>query len=166
MIKHSQLFIHSLFQPKKLASYRLLTIGKVIQYVFILVTIVTIISFVQFLTGVNETALQFEDLQQYVKDIQWLLYPFALLFLFLTSTTLLFLRISIYALVGTILLKIMKRRGEYRHMWRTSAFAITWSTLLSILFVYLPIPSLFGTSINVIITIILLIIATSKYPKL
>lgn len=166
MIKHSQLFIHSLFQPKKLASYRLLTIGKVIQYVFILVTIVTIISFVQFLTGVNETALQFEDLQQYVKDIQWLLYPFALLFLFLTSTTLLFLRISIYALVGTILLKIMKRRGEYRHMWRTSAFAITWSTLLSILFVYLPIPSLFGTSINVIITIILLIIAASKYPKL
>ncbi|NLY78609.1 MAG: DUF1189 family protein [Lysinibacillus sp.] len=165
-MKHSQLFIHSLFQPKKLASYRLLTIGKVIQYVFILVTIVTIISFVQFLTGVNETALQFEDLQQYVKVIQWLLYPFALLFLFLTSTTLLFLRISIYALVGTILLKIMKRRGEYRHMWRTSAFAITWSTLLSILFVYLPIPSLFGTSINVIITIILLIIAASKYPKL
>lgn len=166
MVKHSQLFIHSLFQPKKLAAYRLLTIGKVIQYVFILITIVTTFSFIQFLMGVSETALQFEELQQYVKDIQWLLYPFAFLLLFLTTTILLFVKISIYAFVGILILKIFKRRGEYRQIWRTSAFAITWSTLLSILFSFTSISSLVGSSVNSIITIILLIIAATKYPKL
>lgn len=166
MVKHSELFIHSLFHPKKLAAYRLLTIGKVIQYVFILVTIITIFSFIQFLTGVSKTALQFEELQQYVKDIQWLLYPFALIILFLTSTALLFLRISIYALIGTFFLRVMNRRGEYRQMWRTSAFAITWATLLSILFSILSISSWISTFVSVIITIILIIVAASKYPKI
>ncbi|UZM98352.1 hypothetical protein OL548_27195 [Lysinibacillus sp. MHQ-1] len=35
----------------------------------------------------------------------------------------------------------MKRRGEYRHIWRTTTFAITWATLLSMLAEYLPINS-------------------------
>lgn len=166
MVTHLQIFIHSLFQPNKLAAYRLLTIGKVIQYVFILIAIVTIFSFIQFLTGVSKTTIQFEGLQQYVSDIQWLLYPFALLLLLLTSTVLLFVRITIYAAIGTLLLKIFNRRGEYRHMWRTTALAITWSTLLSILFSFINISSWFGTVVNAFITIILLIIASLKYPKI
>lgn len=166
MVSHIQLFLDSLFQPKKLAAYRILSIGKVIQYVFILITIVTFFSFIQFMTGVSETAIQMKGLQQYVKDIQWLLYPFALFLLFFTSTVLLFVRISIYAAIGTVLLKLLKRRGEYRHMWRTSAFAITWSTLLSILFSFFSLSSGLATTINAIITIILLILASLNYPKL
>ncbi len=48
-MKHSQLFIDSLINPKKLAAYRILSIGKVIQYVFILITLVTAFSFGQFI---------------------------------------------------------------------------------------------------------------------
>ncbi|MFP3918811.1 DUF1189 family protein, partial [Lysinibacillus telephonicus] len=131
MVKHSQLFIDSLIHPKKLAAYRLLSIGKIIQYVFLLIAVITIFSFIQFITGVSENSVELVGLTEYVKDIQWLLYPFALLLLTITSTFLLFIRISLYALVGIVLLKILKRRGEYRHMWRTASLAITWSTLLT-----------------------------------
>lgn len=166
MVKHYELLLHSLFFPKKLATYRLLSIGKVIQYVFILITIITIFSFIQFLTGIEESAYSIQQLQEYIKDIKWLLYPFAFLVLYVTSTTVVFIRISIYALVGVGLLKILKRRGEYRHMWRTSSFAITWSTILSILSPYFSIPQFIETVISIVITLILLTIAAKNYPKI
>lgn len=167
MVKHSQLFIDSLFHPKKLASYRMLPISKIIQYVFLLTSIVTIFSFFQFVTGVsNDNAFDLEGLAQYVEDIQWLLYPFAFIILFITTTGLLFFQVSIFALIGMGYLKVMKRRGEYRHMWRSTSLAITWTTLLSILFSYLPIYNLVGTVVGIVITIILLFIATLKYPKM
>ncbi|CAM5204676.1 hypothetical protein UACE39S_05903 [Ureibacillus acetophenoni] len=167
MVKHSQLFIDSLIHPKKLAGYRMLTIGKVIQYVFILTTFLTIFSFIQYITGVsNENTFNIEGFAQYVEDIQWLLYPFSLIVLFLTSTTLLFIQISIFALVGFGLLKLMKRRGEYSHMWRSASLAITWNTLLFILFPFIPIDSSIGTLLGIIITVFLLFIASTKYPKM
>lgn len=167
MVKHSQLFIDSLIHPKKLAGYRMLSIGKVIQYVFILTSLLTIFSFIEFVTGMtNANTFEIEGLTQYIEDIEWLLYPSALVVLFLTSTTLVFIQISIFALIGFGFLKLMKRRGEYRHMWRSSSLAITWNTLVSILFPFLPVHNLVGTIIGIGITLILLIIATKKYPKM
>lgn len=166
MVKHSQIFIDSLIHPKKLAAYRLLTIGKTIQYVFLLIAIITIYPFVQFLTGVTETSYNIQGLTDYVEDIQWLLYPFALVLLALTSTILLFIKISIYAYVGVVILKLKQRRGEYRHMWRTAALAITWPTLLSVLLSIVGSSSLVTILIDIVITIPLLIIASTKYPKL
>ncbi|SOC21027.1 uncharacterized protein DUF1189 [Ureibacillus xyleni] len=166
MVKHSQLFIDSLLHPKKLAGYRLLSIGKTIQYVFLLVALVTLFSFIQFLTGVSEVSYNIEGLTEYIEDIQWLLYPFALLLLILTTTILLFVRISIYALVGVVILKVTNKRGEYRHMWRTATFAVTWSTLLSIVFTTLQFTGAIPTLIGIVITVFLLIIAATKYPKI
>ncbi|MCM3387927.1 DUF1189 domain-containing protein [Ureibacillus chungkukjangi] len=166
MVKHKQIFIDSLIHPKKLAAYRLLTIGKTIQYVFLLIAILTIYPFIQFLTGVTETSFNIQGLTEYVKDIQWLLYPFALVLLTLSSTILLFLIISVYAYVGVVLLKLMHRRGEYRHMWRTAALAITWSTLLTVLFSILNITSIFSNLPGILITISILILASTKYPKI
>ena len=167
MIKHSQLFIDSLIHPKKLAAYRLLSIGKTIQYVFILVGIITVYSFIRFLIGVDNSFFNIEGLTKYIEEIQWILYPFAFLFLTFTTTILLFVRISLYAFVGIILLKLFSRRGEYRFMWRTAALAITWSTLLSIpLSLIDRINTLTENIIGITITIIILIIASLKYPKL
>lgn len=169
MVKHSQLFIDSLIHPKKLAGYRMLPIGKTIQYVFILITLVMLFSFTQFVMGMSTTdtnSYNIEGLTQYVEDIQWLLYPFALLILLMTTTALIFLQISIYAFIGVGILKLIKRRGEYRHVWRSSALAITWATLLSILFSFIPIHDVLETIIGIVITIILLFIASTKYPKM
>lgn len=165
MVKHSQLFIDSLIHPKKLATYRLLTIGKVIQYVFLLVSIMAIFSFSQFVLGVSKEESNFIGLTDYVKNIQWLLYPFALILQFLVSTIVLFTQISIYAFASLVILKIMNRRGEYRHIWRTSALAITWATLLTILFSFTPLSQILASLIGIAITLTLLTFAISKYPK-
>lgn len=165
-MKHSQLFIDSLINPKKLAAYRILSIGKVIQYVFILITLFTVFSFGQFTTGVNEGLFNIDGLTEYMADIQWLLYPFAFIFLFVINSLLIFAQISLYALVGLFFIKAMQRRGEYRQIWRTSAFAITWATLLSIIFEIFQLSSNWVTLIGIFITMGILIIALTKYPKL
>ena len=164
-MRQSQLFIDSLINPKKLAAYRILSIGKVIQYVFLLVTVATIFSFGQFTAGFTEDLFNIEGVADYLADIQWLLYPFALLFLFIMTSLLIFARISLYALAGYLLLGAMKRRGEYRHVWRTSAFAVTWSTLLSIMLPLFGISGGWTRMLGIFITIIFLIIAVTKYPK-
>lgn len=164
-MKHSQLFIDSLFNPKKLAAYRIMPIGKVIQYVFLLITVVTVFSFGQFTTGFSEDIFNIDGIADYLDDIQWLLYPFAFVFLFIMTSLLIFARISLYALAGYVLAGAMKRRGEYRHIWRTAAFAVTWATLLSLLFSFFRFSDLWATMIGIFITIGFIVIALIKYPK-
>lgn len=166
MIKHSQLFIDSLIHPKKLAAYRMLPIGKVIQYVFILVTVVTCFSFGQFISGVSPNTLHMEGLTEYIKDIKWLLYPFAFLLLFVITTLIIFIRISLYALAALLFIYVLKKRGEYRYLWRTSAFAVTWSTILSIILAFTSITGTAVTLLSLAITLIFLWLAVSKYPSL
>ncbi|MGM9951681.1 MAG: DUF1189 family protein [Lysinibacillus sp.] len=164
-MKHSQLFIDSLINPKKLAAYRILSIGKVIQYVFLLITAVTFFSFGQFTAGFTEDIFNIDGLVDYLANIQWLLYPFAFLFLFIMTSILIFARISLYALAGYLVLGAMKRRGDYRHVWRTSAFAITWATLLSIVSSAFEISDAWTMVLGIFITMTFIIIALTKYPK-
>lgn len=164
-MKHSQLFIDSLIHPKKLAAYRLLPIGKVIQYTFLLITLVTVFSFGRFTTGVNIENFDLSGLSAYIEEIKWLLYPVTFLMLFVFTTMLIFAQIALYALAGLFFLKIMKRRGEYRHVWRTTTFAITWTTILSLLAVYVPISATKISIFSLLLTLTLLIISFTNYPK-
>lgn len=164
-IKHWQLFKDSLIHPKKLAAYRLLPIGKVIQYVLLLVLFVTIVSFIQFLTGVGLETTQINGLKQFVNDIKWLIYPFAFLLLFIINSFTFFVQISIYAFIGLGILKFTNKRGEFRHIWRTTAFTVTLSTILTTLSVFLITNTSLVSSISIVITVIYLVIACSKYPN-
>ncbi|MEG0258965.1 MAG: DUF1189 family protein [Lysinibacillus sp.] len=164
-LTHMQLLVDSLLHPTKLAAYRLLSIGKVIQYTFLLVAIVTAFSFGRFTTGMSVDTIDFSGLTEYIEEIKWLLYPFTLLMLFIFTTMLIFAQIALYALAGLFFLKVMKRRGEYRHIWRTATFAITWSTLLSIVYTYLPFDDTITSIVSLFITLCILIIAFTKYPK-
>lgn len=164
-MKHSQLFIDSLIHPKKLAAYRLLPIGKVIQYTFLLISLVTVFSFGRFTAGVSIDTFEIIGLTEYIEEIKWLLYPATFIMLFVFTTMLIFAQIALYALAGLFILKVMKRRGEYRHIWRTTTFAITWATLLSVLSTYLPISDTIISIFSLLLTITLLIVAFTKYPK-
>ncbi|MBK3493277.1 DUF1189 family protein [Viridibacillus sp. YIM B01967] len=167
-MKHYQLLVDSILHPKKLAAYRLLPIGKVIQYVFLLITFITVISFSKFLTGMGSggESMQLEGLSEYLDDIKWLLYPFAFVFLFIITSFLTFLRISIYGFVGVILLKMMGHRGEYRHIWRTTALAITLATILSNSLSFTSLNGSIVTVISIAITIAYIAVAVTKYPKI
>lgn len=163
-ISHTQLLTDSLFQPKKLAAYRILSIGKIIQYVFLLVLLLTCFSLGQFTTNGASNIFSYDEITDYAADLQFLVYPIAAVFLFIMNALILFTKISIYAYAGLLLAKSMKRRSEYRQVWRTTALAITWETLLSVVLTLFPLPSLFTTLISIFITMLILIVALTKYP--
>lgn len=164
---HTQLFIMSLFSPKKLGAVRFMPIGKVIQYAFLLITMITVFSFAQFTVDARNAPMDMEGLLQYLKDIGFLLYPVAFILLFVMITLLFFIFVATFAFVGTLIMHNMKRRGEYRNVFRTATFAITWATILTMFFELFPvIPPIITTSISIFITMLYIIIGLTKYPKL
>lgn len=163
-IKHSQLYIDSLLYPKKLAAYRILSIGKVIQYTFLLITLQTAFSFGQFMAGDPSTFFSGE-LAEFAKDLEFLIYIIGAFFLFGMNTAVIFAKVSIYAYVGTLFAKAMKRRAEYRQLWRTTAFAITWEVLLSIILPVFSLPTAIPLIIMSAVTLGIVFAALTKYPK-
>ena len=125
-MKFHQLFKAAIHEPKKLAAFRLLPIGKVFRYVFIFVCIVySHYHSSAILQGMQYLFESSPELIEHGETIGGLIYPIAFLLQLVISTFYIFIRISIFAYIGILLLKLMKRRGEYRHMWRTSAIAMT-----------------------------------------
>lgn len=161
----TQLFIASISIPKKIAAFRLLPIGKVLQYVFFFVVILSLLSFVHFITGFKNDSSSIEGLLDYVEDMEWILYPFAFIVQFIMTTLLLFVRISLMAFAGMFILKLLKRRGEYRHVWRTTAFAYTTPTVLSILFLYLGLSDGWIFIVTTLICVVYLALALKYYPQ-
>lgn len=160
-----QLLIASISNPKKIAAFRLLPIGKVLQYVFFFVIILSLLSFVQFITGFKDDSSSIEGLLDYVENMEWILYPFAFIIQFIMTTLLIFVRISLMAFGGMFLLILLKRRGEYRHVWRTTAFAYTTPTVLSILFLYLGLTDAWIFIVTTIICVVYLALALKYYPQ-
>lgn len=159
-----QLFKSSLISPKKMAAFRLIPIGKVMQYIFIYICIMSIISFVYFINGISDQQQSMEGLLEYFSQIQWLLYPFSFLFLFVLNTLFIFVRISIFAYIGSIILLIRKKKGEFRHIWRTALFASTIPMLLSIIFSILDVSNNYIQLVNYIVSLLILVLATKYYP--
>lgn len=159
-----QLFTASLSSPKKIAAFRLIPIGKVMQYIFIYIFIMTIISFVLFTSDQSIQNSNMEGLLEHLEEIQWLIYPFAFVFLFCLNSFLQFIKISIFAYIGTIILYWMKRKGEYRHLWRSTLFASTVPMLLSIAFSLFQWTNGYIQLLIYAITIIYLVLACKYYP--
>lgn len=159
-----QLFKASLMEPKKQAAVRILTIGKIMRYVFVIVLLLTIVSFVELVLGFDDVTAGADDLMQYIEEIEWLLYPFAFVFLFVTTTVYHFVKISFFAFVALGLLNFKKRRGEYRHVWRTAALSVTVPTLISFAFSFFT-ANLWITAATSLLTIVYLYLAIGYYPK-
>lgn len=159
-----QLFKASLHSPKKIAAFRLIPIGKVMQYIFIYILLITSISFVQFINGISIQQANMEGLLEYFQEIQWLLYPFSFIFLFVLNTLLIFVRISIFAYVGVIILSLLKRKGEYRHLWRSTLFASTIPMLISVLVAFFNISTGYIQFFIYFVTLVYLFLACKYYP--
>lgn len=147
-----------------MAAFRLIPIGKVMQYIFSYILIMSIISFVFFMNGISDQQQTMEGLLEYFSEIQWLLYPFAFLFLFVLNTLFIFVRISIFAYIGSFILVLRNRKGEFRHIWRTALFASTIPMLLSIIFAILQFSSNYLQLVIYVISLLILILATKYYP--
>lgn len=165
-ISHTQLFLHSLIKPKMLAAYRILSIGKIIQYTFLLVLLMTAFSLGQFVNNGITSINSYEDIENYAQNLQWLIYIIFAIFSFTMNTLILYAKISFYALVAFLFAKPFLRRAEYRHLWRTAALAITWEVIITIVFSTFSINSTVTTIFCIIITMTLVFIALGKYPKI
>ncbi|MCT6922610.1 DUF1189 family protein [Metasolibacillus sp.] len=165
-LKHSQLFLASLYEPKKLAAYRIMPIGKVIQYAFLLITAMTVFSLGKFFNNEASQIFAYKEIEEFASDLKWLVYAISIVFLFVMNTLILFAKISVYAYVGQLFLKPMKRRGEYRQVWRTATFAITWEVILSIILSLFAISSTISILLFIIVTMSILFMALKNYPKM
>lgn len=159
-----QLMKASLMEPKKQAAVRIMTIGKIMRFVFIIILLMTVISFTELSFGLSDATSDVEGLLQFVEEIEFLLYPFAFVFLFVSTTLYHFLKISFFALVGLLFIKMKKRKGEYRHLWRTAALSVTIPTLISFA------SSFFGADLWIsaaasLLTVFYLHLAANYYPK-
>lgn len=159
-----QLFKASLMEPKKQAAVRIMTIGKILRFVFVFVLLMTAVSFIELSLGLSGAASDVEGLLQFVEEIEFLLYPFAFVFLFVSTTLYHFLKISFFALVGLLFIKIKKRKGEYRHLWRTAALAVTIPTLISFVFSFIG-ADLWVSAATSLLTVLYLYWSTNYYPK-
>lgn len=160
-----QLFKASFMEPKKRAAVRILPIGRIMRFVFLFITLLTVASFVEFTLGISSSSSELVGLLQFIDDIEWLLYPFVLVSLFVSTTLYLFVKISAFAAIGLWFLKLLKRRGEYRHMWRTAALAVTLPTLVAYVLSFW-FASLWITLLTSLWTLYLLYNAARFYPKI
>ena len=166
VISHTQLFIHSLMKPKMIAAYRILPVGKIIQYTFLLVLLMTAFSLGQFVNEGITSINNYEEIEQYSENLQWLIYIISAIFSFTMNTLILYAKISLYALVAFLFAKPLHKRAEYRHLWRTAALAITWEVILTIVLKIFIANSIATMTICMVITMTYLFIALNKYPKL
>ncbi|MHA6259485.1 DUF1189 family protein [Sporosarcina sp. CAU 1771] len=165
-MKFHQIVSASLNQPKKLAAFRLLPIGKVFSYVFIFVAFFTGISFIRFIGGDVVLFENSPELMEHAQTIGSLIYPIAFLMQLVIGTFYIFIRITIFAYVGVLLIKVFKRRGQFLHIWRTSAIALTVPILITVVFDLFPIVNgITSTFITSIVHIIYIALAVQYYPK-
>ncbi|MFD1203901.1 DUF1189 family protein [Sporosarcina contaminans] len=164
-MKFHQLFLAAFHEPKKLAAFRLLPIGKVMRYIFIFIFIMTSLSFLRFTFGDSNLFEASPELMEYSKTIGGLIYPMAFIFQLVISTFYLFVRISLFAYLGTLTAKLMKRRAEFRHVWRTAAIAITVPLIVTLAIDFLPSFKTAGIIITSIVHLLYIVSAIKYYPK-
>lgn len=164
-ISHRKLFLDALFSPKKHGAYRLLPIGKVIQFTFLLTFLMTILSFFGFSNGFSVEQNQLIGFENYFNSIKWLLYPLSFITLWISIIVLFYVQISIYAGIALMYIVYTNRRGEYRMLWRTATFSSTLGFVLSNLLSFTTIPSFLILLLSSGITFFYLLIAVQKYPK-
>ena len=164
-MKFHQLFIASIYEPKKLAAFRLLPIGKVFKYVFMFIFLFTIISFGRFYLNDELLVDQNPDLIEHGEKIGLLIYPMALLLQLVISTFYVFIRITIFAYIGSLFLSLRRKRANYLQVWRTSAFAMTIPMLLTIGFDFFPKIATNGFLLSSIVHLLYILAAIKYYPK-
>lgn len=164
-MQYHQIFKASLYEFKKMAAFRLLPIGKLFTYLFFFVFLFTIISFSRFLLGDVVLFDASSDLQEHSETIGGLIYPMAFTLQLVISTFYVFIRVSLFAYIGILMMKAFKKRGQYLHIWRTSAVAMTVPILITIGLDFFPDMKTNGLVISSIIHFLYIMLALKYYPK-
>ena len=160
------LLIHSLTKPSSLARFRGVSIGKVIQYTFLLILILTAFSFGQFVQSGSLNIEAFDDFEASATELKWLVIIGGFIMLFVFNTLLIYGKVSLFAFFFSFMAKSFGRKAEYRHLWRTCAFAMTWEVFFTIIATSVGFTGNVATFVGIFITAGFVSIALIYYPKL
>lgn len=160
------IFIASLTSIKKMAAFRLMGMGKTMQYIFLFIFIFSFLGFYQFVFSIGEPNGPLDGLVERFNEISWLLYPFAFLLLFIIQTLATFMKISIIAAIALLVAPLMKRKAEYRFLWRTTLFANTWAFIILFISYFLFNDADLIRYSTYLLTTLFVILALRYYPKL
>jgi hypothetical protein len=69
------------------------------------------------------------DVIDSILSLRWILLPSALLILYLFASGLMFLKVTIFAMIGVLIANLIKRNINYRQSFRITAYSTTVSTL-------------------------------------
>ncbi|MGM0853147.1 MAG: DUF1189 domain-containing protein [Bacillota bacterium] len=82
------------------------------------------------------------DLLDSLIGMKWILLPVALFFLYLFTSGMMFLKITLFAIIGVTFANVLKRNVNYRQSFRMTAYSATVSTLfftlMEMLQTYIP----------------------------
>jgi len=152
------IFKDSMKLPNKKSMFRLNRIGMdiVVFYLFILLFIVSIPSFIQQITQTNS----------YINDLNivfQIIYFF--IFFYLPLNLIVFSFLSLIAYIGLGITRLMQRKLRFSILWKMCAFTTTLPFIIyTILALFFPIDIEF-LWIFILYTLILLIKMISIYPK-
>lgn len=124
-----------------------------------------VLSFINFSLSSGDILADTEMPAEELKGIGPLLYPAAFVLQFLISTFYFYIKASIAALAGMGIIRIRGRRGEYRHLWRTSAVALTVPTLLLLADDLLGGVIPLATALSWAVVLVYIWLAAGYYPK-
>ena len=108
-----------------------------------------------------------EDLLSFLSSIDSslvIIIPIMVIIIYILTAGLNFIQISILAVLGLILKKLMLRNIQYRHLWRISAYSITLPTIFFTVMEGLKTTVPNGALINWFVAYIVLFLAIKEVP--
>lgn len=115
--------------------------------------------------GLTLTKEDFIDIVDTVDGMKGIIIPVISIFMFLVSSAVSFIEVSILAWIGLLLKNLAGRSINYRHLWRMAAYSVTLPTVFFTIMSALntPVPNSFY--INWFVEIIILFLALKELPN-
>ncbi|HEY4551696.1 MAG TPA: DUF1189 family protein [Bacillaceae bacterium] len=122
------LFYKSLYSPKEIAKFRFLGIGKIIQYIFLLMLFSAVPGILE---SIGKNELTMEEALLTESGAKWIMLPLFSFFTYIFHAGFGFIKISVFAYAGVGFARMLERKVPYRQSWRIAAFSLTLPTILS-----------------------------------
>jgi maltodextrin utilization protein YvdJ len=84
-------------------------------------------------SGLNVTNEDILDFVKSAESLKYIFIPVMIIVLYLTTSASLFLKVTIFALIGLLLANMLNRKLPYRQSWRITAYSVTLSTIFLML---------------------------------
>ncbi|MFD2446075.1 DUF1189 domain-containing protein [Bacillus sp. CGMCC 1.16607] len=97
-------------------------------------------------------------------NLKMIFLPILILVMYIFSSGLKFIGISIYAAVGIFLAKLLQKNVPYRQLWRMAAYSVTIPTIFFAIMVALQTTVPNGFLINWLVSIMVLMLALKEIP--